>query len=97
MSSEFSTQVAVQFPSQAYQFVYIISKSPKPGAGQLVSGDHLFKSSVIKTWSRVFIGQQILLTTPRFLFYRRISGSRARALTPGILRPGVYFGLVHRV
>src|SRR6218665_1362870 len=44
-----STQFAGQFPSRAYLFVYIISKSPKPGAGQQVSGDHLFKSSVIKT------------------------------------------------
>src|SRR6218665_3298447 len=44
-----NTQVAGQFPSQAYLFVYIISKSQKPGAGQQVSGDLLFKSSVIKT------------------------------------------------
>src|SRR6218665_3765260 len=44
-----STQVAGQFPSQVYLFVYIISKSLKPGAGQQVSGDYLFKSSVIKT------------------------------------------------
>src|SRR6218665_3637088 len=44
-----STQVAGHFPSQAYLFVYIISKSPKPATGQQVSGDHLFKSWAIKT------------------------------------------------
>jgi len=51
-------QVAGQFPSEAYLFVYTISKSTTPGA------NHLFKSSVIKTWSKVFIGEQILLVTP---------------------------------
>ena len=39
-----STQVAGQFPSQAYLFVYTISKSPKPGAGQQVSGDPFYSS-----------------------------------------------------
>ena len=43
------TQVAGQFPSEAYLFVYTISKSTTPWASQHVSGDHLFKSSVIKT------------------------------------------------
>ena len=42
------TQVAGQFPSEAYLFVYTIFKSTMPRASQHVSGDHLFKSSVIK-------------------------------------------------
>src|SRR6218665_846218 len=58
------TQVAGQFSSEAYLFVCTISKSTTPRASQHVSGDHLFKSSVIKTRSRVFIGEQILLVTP---------------------------------
>jgi len=57
-----STQVAGQFLSQAYLFVYTVNcKSAKPWAGQQVSGDHLFNSSVNK---QMFIGQQILLVTP---------------------------------
>jgi len=64
LSSKFNHAVAGQFPSEAYLFVYTISKSTTPRASQHVSRDHLFKSSVIKTWSRVFIGEQILLVTP---------------------------------
>ena len=36
------TQIAGQFPSEAYLFIYTISKSTTPRAGQHVSGDHPF-------------------------------------------------------
>jgi len=42
-----STQVAGQFPCQAYLSVFTICKSAKPRAGEQVSGDNLFKSAVI--------------------------------------------------
>ena len=38
------TEVVGQFPSEAYLFVYTISKSTTPGASQHVSGDHIYSS-----------------------------------------------------
>src|SRR6218665_3750050 len=47
-----STQVAGQFPSQAYLFV--------SGAGQQVSGDHLFKSSAMNVGLHSDIGMHVM-------------------------------------
>ena len=61
------TQVAGQFPSQAYLFVYIICKSARPRVGH-------------QDMMQMFIGQQILIVTPLFLFSRIIFLSVSRPL-----------------
>ena len=60
-----STQVAVQFPCQAYLSVYTISKPVKPRAGQQVFGDQLFKSAVTVSWTQN--SKQMLLCQQNFI------------------------------
>src|SRR6218665_3837714 len=62
-----STQVAGQFPCQAYLSVYTICKYAKPRAGQQVSKDQLFKSAVIvgiKARSRWSLASRNLYVMP---------------------------------
>src|SRR6218665_3846952 len=62
-----STQVAGQFPSQAYLFVYIISKAWGRSASLWRPSIKVLGHQDMKQGSRVFIGQKILLVTPLYL------------------------------
>jgi len=78
-----STQVAGQFPSQAYLFVYTICNASGRSASLWRPSIQVIGHQDMK---QMFIGQQTLLVTPLFLFSKRILLSVSRPLRASLMQ-----------